>query len=94
MKLLQRLTAILDLPPELVPKVPRLTLEGDSSLLVENYGGVAHYDQERVVLRTALGPLTVRGRELRIARMNAARIVLSGRLVSAAYGETDREAGR
>lgn len=94
MKLLQRVTAILDLPPELAPRVPRLTLEGDSSLLVENYGGVARYDEERVVLRTALGPLTIRGRELRITRMNAARIVLSGRLIGAAYGEESREASR
>ena len=86
MSLIKSLSNAFELPPIVLPKVPRVIMEADQCVRVENYGGVNLYAPEKIELRTALGPLTICGRNLVISRMNPQRVVLEGEIQSLQYG--------
>lgn len=68
----------LDLPPELVLDLPRLTLLGPLHLAVENHRGLLGFEAGRVAIATAAGRLVVLGRDLRLGVVREGEITIAG----------------
>jgi len=76
------ITEFLDLPAELVPGVPRLTMSGGSEVLVENHGGLRSYARDLIEVRGRNMLLQIRGEDLELAAMTKTDIVIRGIIVA------------
>ena len=74
--LLKRTLRLLDLPEDMDPRVPRVTVLGRDRMLVENVAGIRRCTEREVLLLTGCGTLQVEGEAL-----------ITGRLLRWAYGE-------
>jgi len=72
------LASLLDLPPDLVSDLPRLTLIGQVQLTVENHAGIRFFSSEVVGIRTATGVVRVRGEDLRICSLQRQEVRVTG----------------
>ena len=78
---------LLDLPEDMDPQVPRITVLGREKMLVENVSGIRRCTEAQVVLLTGCGALAVEGEGLLVKEMGESRALLTGRLSWWAYGE-------
>ena len=76
------LTDVFNLPAELVPGVPKLTLSGGSEVLVENHGGLRSYSRECVEVKGKKITMQIRGDDLELAAMTKAEIIIRGIIVA------------
>ena len=70
----------LDMPPEVLPGIPMITVLGTSEATVRNYKGIVEYDDKKVVLNTSLGIFAIRGESLEIKTVTETEITLGGRV--------------
>ncbi len=85
--LLKQTLRLLDLPEELDPRVPRITVLGREKMLAENVAGIRRCTEEEVLLLTGCGPLQVSGEKLIVKELGESRALIVGRLIRWAYGE-------
>lgn len=78
--LLKKAIRILDLPEDLDPDVPRITVLGRSRMLVENVAGIRRCTPEEVVLLTGRDTLLVEGEDLQVKELGESRAMLTGHL--------------
>ena len=72
-----------------------LSLENREKLSLTGVTDVSGFDESLVVLVTGLGPLTVRGEQLHIDRidLNAGQLEVRGKIREMSYEEPAREGG-
>jgi len=75
-------TEIFDLPAELMPGVPKLTLSGGSEVLIENHGGLKSYSRDLIEVRGRNALMQIRGEDLELAAMTKNDIVIQGIIVA------------
>lgn len=76
------ITELLDLPADVVPGVPRLTMSGGSEVLVENHGGLRSYTRDLIEVRGRNMILQIRGEDLELAAMTKMDIIIRGIIVA------------
>ncbi|OIQ61564.1 YabP family protein [Moorella thermoacetica] len=72
----------LDLPPEAALDLPRLTLIGNSRLLLENHRGIVTYHPDLVKLKLSAGELEIKGTGLLLREIKPDAIALEGTIRS------------
>ena len=77
------------------PASGRLVMEARRKLTLTGATEVIRFDEELVELNTALGPLTIEGRELRLKTLSldTGTVVVEGELMGFQYGEPRRRRG-
>ena len=85
--LLKKTLRMLDLPEDMDPRVPRITVVGREKMLVENVSGVRRCTEGEVLLLTGCGLLSVTGEGLLVRELGESRALLTGRLAGWAYDE-------
>lgn len=80
MRLARRLIDLLDLPPDVVLDLPKLTLTGDCQVALENHRGIIEYTPETVRLTTNRGEVRIHGIGLVIKSIAKEEILLAGRI--------------
>ena len=78
---------LLDLPEDMDPRVPRITILGRDRMLAENVSGIRRCTEREVLLLTGCGTLLVAGEGLLVKELGESRALLIGRLERWAYGE-------
>lgn len=73
------------IPAELVPGVPRVTMSGGSEVQVENHGGLKSYSHECVEVRGRNLLLQIRGDDLELVAMTRSDIVIRGIIVAVEF---------
>lgn len=76
----------LELPDEIVPGTGSVTVSGGRRALIEGHRGVLAYSEEELVVSFGRQRLTLGGRELRIEAMNAAELLVVGKIQTAEWG--------
>ncbi|AEJ38906.1 protein of unknown function DUF1429 [Sulfobacillus acidophilus TPY] len=84
-KTIQRMTEILEIPPEVLVNVPRVEVVGHLQFRVENHRGIVHYHPHRVVVRLPDGQLIVAGRDLVIGWIDHQEILVTGQVRSLVF---------
>lgn len=74
----EKFTELLELPKEIVMNVPKLTMVGNSDLIIENYKGVIEYASERIRLNTGIGVVKITGEGLAIREITSEDVMVSG----------------
>lgn len=63
---------------DLSGRTARVTSIGSRALLVENHRGIAEFGEERIVLATGCGNLTVEGEGLRLSDVRRDALIIRG----------------
>ncbi|MCY0898766.1 MAG: sporulation protein YqfC [Firmicutes bacterium] len=81
----QRLTELLEIPPEVLVNVPRVEVVGHLQFRVENHRGLEQYDGHRVVLKIPDGRLIVTGQDLVIGWIDRNEVLVTGQVRSLVF---------
>lgn len=84
-RLLLRAARVTDMPQQLIRQVPRVILEANTRVFVENHGGIRDFTEKKICIDTALACLLVTGDALQIERMNQRNLWISGKIESVEY---------
>lgn len=76
----ETLAARLELPGEVLPGVPRLTLTGNGSVLVENHRELLSCTEELVVIGCGKLRLRILGTELLLRSMDRDELLITGKI--------------
>ena len=71
----------------------QLTLNERSRLSVTGVSDVVRFDEETVILRTALGTLIVQGSQLQLKTLDAGQVAVEGSISALYYEETRQKGG-
>ena len=77
-----RVSRLLDVPLDMVADVPRITLNDNRELTVENYKSVEGYEPEEIRLRSTKYHITVSGKALTIIAITDEEIFISGTITN------------
>ena len=75
----------IDLPGEIVPGVPKITLTGRRRVHIENHAGILKYSHELIEVDGRRAKIIVRGDDLELVAMNRQNVIISGKILSAEY---------
>jgi len=78
-------TDILELPPDATLDLSRITLLGNSWMVVENHRGIVEYQPNFIRLKLSSGELAVVGTGLFLKEINRDTIALEGSIQSLKY---------
>ena len=76
----QKISAMLDVPKEIVLNLPVISMVGMQDLTIENYKGIIEYTDERIRISTASGIMRVEGKGLGLRQITAEAVSISGRV--------------
>ena len=81
----QALTNVLDIPQEIVLDVPKIVLNSNTGVWIENYKGIIAYDETTVKINTNQFIITILGQNLSIDSMTTEELTISGSIASLEY---------
>lgn len=77
-----RILSMFDIPEDSLGTVPRMTVTGSGSILIENHRGLVKYEAEHTVVSGGKLLLSLHGSGLELEAMNRDEIRLRGRIIS------------
>ncbi|WP_258360267.1 sporulation protein YqfC [Moorella sulfitireducens] len=84
-RLEKAVTEYLELPADAVLDLPRLTLVGNSRLVVENHRGISEYRPDLVRLKLSTGELAIKGTGILLREIRPDAIALEGTIQSLSF---------
>lgn len=83
----QSVLRAVDFPRELWTGAPVIEITGDAEATVIHHRGIIAYAPEELCVASSLGCVRIRGRDLRLGRMNRERILIYGKVSRVDVGE-------
>ncbi len=83
---LEKTSAILDLPGDVVAGLPRIELLGDRELRMEYHKGILAYGTEEIHISGGKLVVRVRGEGLELRSMNPTQLLITGQILSVDFG--------
>ena len=80
MRRLTRINEFLEIPREVVSKVPKITITAFDELLIENFKGILEYEEFFVRISTHIGNVNISGFNLKLSQMTEDDILVSGKI--------------
>lgn len=74
-----------DIPEDIITGVPRITLIGQSRLLIENHQGIIAFSENELILATQLGNLRVTGESFVLEAILEKEINLEGLITGISF---------
>jgi sporulation protein YqfC len=74
----KKITAMLDLPKEIILNLPLVSVIGHEEFTIENYKGIVEYTEEKMRIGTASGILRIEGKRLCLKQITAENITIVG----------------
>lgn len=78
MKKLSKINELLEIPREVISKVPKITVTGFDELLIENFKGILEYEDFFVRISTHIGNININGFNLKLSQMTEDDILVKG----------------
>ena len=69
-----------DIPQEAVPGSEKISVDAERRILIEEYGELQEYGEDRIVIRLRRGKLILSGSELYLMGMNRHELLIGGKL--------------
>lgn len=87
----RNIAASFDMPGELMTGVPKITLTGNRSVLVENHSGIRGFSAENVRIGCCYGEMEITGKDLQLRLLKKDEIEVEGEIRSLGYHEEGAE---
>lgn len=91
MRRFERLNEILEIPKEVVYKIPKITIIGFEELYIENYIGILEYEDFFIRINTNIGNININGFNLNLNEMKEDKIVVKGKLENIDFEKKGRD---
>ena len=78
----------LELPPELLKNIPILTMIGAQNAVIENFISILYIGEDKIVLKTDIGAMTVLGENLRLNFISQGETGITGNIKEITISET------
>ena len=78
--LLEKTSAALDIPGDILTGLPRIELVGDRELHMENHKGILAYGSEEIHISGGKLVVRVRGQALELRAMDPAQLLITGQI--------------
>ena len=75
----------LELPKEVIIDNPKVTMQGDTEITIENHKGIVTFDNNKMTIRSRLGNIVIEGRDIEILFIGGSTITISGKFKSLVY---------
>ena len=82
MDIARKISEALEIPPEVVLDIPRITVIGNERVQVENYTALLDYKKDNIRLKHKTGIVDILGTEFDIKVIGENNIVVSGKISS------------
>ncbi len=82
----ERVSGFLDVPLDMVADVPRITLNDNRELTVENYKSIEGYEPEEIRLRSKHYRIIITGRDLQVVAITDEEILVHGTICHVSLG--------
>lgn len=73
------------LPPDVIAGVPYITLNGRTSICVENHKKIMEYNEDKIRILAKPSPICVEGKELKIEYYTKDEMKITGKIKSISY---------
>ena len=80
MDIARKISEVLEIPPETVINIPKITIVGNERVHVENYIALLDYKKENIRLKYKDGVIDILGENFEIRAIGEENIVISGRI--------------
>lgn len=75
----------LDLPRDIIMDLPKITITGDSEILIENHKGIVVFGEKVVRINSRIGSISIHGEGFEILFIGGKTLTLSGKFKSVVY---------
>lgn len=75
----------LEFPPDVAGTGPKITITGREQITVENYGAIIAFSPEEIKLDTAVGELSMCGREFVLKTILTTELYIEGTLITLSF---------
>ena len=75
-----QLSSLLDVPPEVVSDLPKITMMGALEFQIENYTSLLEYTMDRIRISTTVGVIVIDGHEMQAIKMTDELIKIKGNI--------------
>lgn len=79
---MSRINEILEMPPEVVSNIPKISILGFEEMLIENYKNIIEYEDFYIKINTHIGYINVNGYRLKLIQMNQDDMKITGKIDS------------
>ena len=79
---MSRINEILEMPPEVVSNIPKISILGFEEMLIENYKNIIEYEDFYIKVNTHIGLINVNGFNLKLIQMNQDDMRITGKIDS------------
>lgn len=86
---LNKLTALLEMPEEVMTDKPKITIMGFEEIVIENYKNILEYDEIFIKVNTYIGVINISGTGLKLIQMNKDDIMIVGKIDSINFEENE-----
>ena len=80
MDIVRKITEVLELPPETVLKIPKITIVGKERVRVENYTALLDYKKDNIRLKYEGGVIDISGENFEIKVIGEENMVIWGKI--------------
>lgn len=70
----------LELPRDIILGMPKITVTGDSEIIIENYKGIVEYENEVLKINTEPGVISIEGDGFNISAITDDEIEIEGKI--------------
>ncbi|MBQ7986655.1 MAG: sporulation protein YqfC [Clostridia bacterium] len=82
MDIAKKISEMLEIPPEAMLNIPKITMVGKERVLVENYTALLDYKKDNIRLKYEGGVIEILGRNFEIRVIGEENIAVSGEITS------------
>jgi len=81
----RKVNEILEIPREVVSKVPKITITGFDEIIIENFRGILEYEEFFVRISTHIGNVIVNGFNMKLTQLNDEDIMVKGKIENISF---------
>ncbi len=84
-KLKQKISEVMNIPDELITDSPKIELESNKRMWIENYQGIIEYSDELVRVNTADFMVVITGNSFTISSVTLEDLCIEGNIISVEF---------
>lgn len=79
----------LGIPLEVALDIPKIVIDGNYQIVIENHKGLIAFDENMVVVNSKVGAITLKGRNFKVLFIGGNTLTIGGILESIGYGSNE-----
>lgn len=81
----------INIPREIITGEPKVSIIGKEEIKIENHNGIKVFDENKIVLNSNIGKITIEGEKFEILYIEEETIIISGEFRIIYYGEKKKD---